>query len=229
MVLHPAVLAADAGTSSLKAVLYDREGRILRVAVRRYAYSTPESGWAEGDPEAWWTAFCDAVRELRADDLALDQIEAIAFTGQMHSAVLLDPAHHVIAPTILWLDRRAAGAEKERADRAPNRAVGVDDPRLGPEAVRARAGDGGDQLEPVVSLEVGSQVDAEPRRGPPPGPVLDQDLEDVAAVLPDDPEVDEVELPDRVDALEVLLEIGRDELAFTAEEAQALAAGHTTS
>jgi len=113
MVLHPAVLAADAGTSSLKAVLYDREGRILRVAVRRYAYSTPEPGWAEGDPEAWWTAFRDAVHELQADGLGLDQVEAVAFTGQMHSAVLLDAAHRVVPPTILWLDRRAAAETEE--------------------------------------------------------------------------------------------------------------------
>jgi len=113
MALLPALLAADVGTSSLKAVMYDREGRILRVAARRYAYSTPEPGWAEGDPEAWWTAFCDAVRDLQADGLALDRIEAVAFTGQMHSAVLLDTARRVVAPTILWLDRRAAEETEE--------------------------------------------------------------------------------------------------------------------
>lgn len=109
---RPAVLAADVGTSSLKAVVYDHAGRVLKVAVRRYAYTTPEPGWAEGDPEAWWTAFCDATRELQQGGLGLDQIEAIAFTGQMHSVVLLDAAHRVLPPTILWLDRRA-GEETE--------------------------------------------------------------------------------------------------------------------
>lgn len=109
----PALLAADVGTSSLKAVLYDRAGQILRGAVRRYAYSTPEPGWAEGDPEAWWTAFCEAVHELQAAGLGLDRVEAVAFTGQMHSAVLLDAARRVVPPTILWLDRRAAEETQE--------------------------------------------------------------------------------------------------------------------
>ncbi len=62
----PALLAADVGTSSLKAVLYDHAGQVLKVAVRRYSYTTPQPGWAEGDPEAWWTAFWEATRELAA-------------------------------------------------------------------------------------------------------------------------------------------------------------------
>lgn len=108
----PALLAADVGTSSLKAVVYDHRGRVLKVAVRRYAYTAPEPGWAEGDPEAWWQAFCDATQELGQSGLALDRIEAIAFTGQMHSAVFLDAECQVVPPTILWLDRRA-GQETE--------------------------------------------------------------------------------------------------------------------
>ena len=93
--------------------MYDDAGQVLKVAVRRYAYTTPEPGWAEGDPEAWWTAFCEATRELQQGGLGLDQIEAIAFTGQMHSAVLLDAAQRVLPPTILWLDRRAAEETEE--------------------------------------------------------------------------------------------------------------------
>jgi xylulokinase len=110
---QPALLTADVGTSSLKAVVYDHAGRVLKGAVRRYAYTTPEPGWAEGDPEAWWSAFGEATQELQQGGLGLDQIEAIAFTGQMHSAVLLDAAHRVLPPTILWLDRRAAEETEE--------------------------------------------------------------------------------------------------------------------
>lgn len=104
---RPTLLAADVGTSSLKAVLYDDAGCALRVAVRRYDYLTPQPGWAEADPRAWWAAFCDAAQELRASGFALDRLDAVAFTGQMHSAVLLDAAGEPLAPTILWLDRRA--------------------------------------------------------------------------------------------------------------------------
>jgi xylulokinase len=104
---RPTLLAADVGTSSLKAVLYDDAGQVLRVAISRYDYATPQPGWAEGDPRAWWEGFCEAVHELQGAGFPLDEVEAVAFTGQMHSAVLLDEQHEVIAPTILWLDRRA--------------------------------------------------------------------------------------------------------------------------
>jgi xylulokinase len=104
---RPTILTADVGTSSLKAVLYDDAGQVLQVAVRRYAYSTPEPGWAEGDPEAWWSAFCEACQELCGGSFGLDRVDAVVFTGQMHSAVLLDERHDVVPPTILWLDRRA--------------------------------------------------------------------------------------------------------------------------
>lgn len=101
------LLAVDVGTSALKAVVYTAAGQTLAVATQRYAYATPQPGWAEGDPEAWWAAFCAATQALRAQGLRLDQLTAIAFTGQMHSAVLLDAGHTALSPTILWLDRRA--------------------------------------------------------------------------------------------------------------------------
>ena len=114
---QPTLLAADVGTSSLKAVVYDNAGRVLKVAVHRYAYTTPAPGWAEGDPEAWWAAFCEATRELQQGGWGLDHVEAVAFTGQMHSAVLLDAAQRVLPPTILWLDRRAAEETEDLQNR----------------------------------------------------------------------------------------------------------------
>lgn len=104
---QPSVLAVDVGTSALKAVLYDDAGAALRVAIRRYDYVTPQAGWAEGDPSAWWEAFCQATADLCSAGFELGRVEVVAFTGQMHSAVLLDERREVIQPTILWLDRRA--------------------------------------------------------------------------------------------------------------------------
>jgi xylulokinase len=110
------ILAVDVGTSALKAVLYDRAGKVTAQTSRRYGYATPQPGWAEADPEAWWTAFDASVLELaqRAD---LAAVRAVAFTGQMHTAVLLDAAGAVIPPTILWLDRRAVAETAELQQR----------------------------------------------------------------------------------------------------------------
>ncbi|HHY55452.1 MAG TPA: hypothetical protein GYA08_08445 [Chloroflexi bacterium] len=110
------ILTVDVGTSALKAVLYDLAGGVAAQASRRYGYHTPQPGWAEADPEAWWQAFDDAVLEL-AQTMELAAVRAIAFTGQMHTAVLLDADGAVIPPTILWLDRRAAAETAELQQR----------------------------------------------------------------------------------------------------------------
>jgi xylulokinase len=104
----PYVLAVDVGTSSLKAVVYNAQGRVLGSATSRYEYYAEQPGWAESNPEEWWLAFKTALTDLQQQAFSLTQLEAISFTGQMHTAVLLDDDGNVLEPTILWLDRRAA-------------------------------------------------------------------------------------------------------------------------
>ncbi len=103
----PLFLTADVGTSSLKAVVYGEEGAVLGQSGKRYAYRSEHPDWAEGDPTEWWDAFRAAVSDLREQGLSLTDVQGIAFTGQMHTAVLLDGEGRVVPPTILWLDRRA--------------------------------------------------------------------------------------------------------------------------
>jgi xylulokinase len=104
----PFLFAVDAGTSSLKTVVYDHAGNVLSSANQRYGYSTPEAGWAEADPAAWWQALCAAVPQLHQAGIDLKEIQVVALTGQMHTAVLLDKNLEPLEPTLLWLDRRAA-------------------------------------------------------------------------------------------------------------------------
>ncbi len=109
----PYALAIDVGTSSLKAVLYADNGTVLGAVTRHYSYRAEQPGWAEANPEDWWMAFETAVAELRAAGFPLNQLRAVAFTGQMHTAVLLDANQRPLEPTILWLDRRAAAETAE--------------------------------------------------------------------------------------------------------------------
>ena len=105
------ILAVDVGTSSLKAVVYDCLGIVLASATHRYpALTQPQQpGWAEADPHTWWDALITVVSQLKKSLTDFSQIQAIVLTGQMHTSVLLDKNGDVIPPTILWLDRRAAG------------------------------------------------------------------------------------------------------------------------
>jgi xylulokinase len=113
----PSILAVDVGTSALKAVLYSSQGEVSGSATRRYEVYSSKPGWAESNPEDWWMAFEDALADLRLQGFDLMDLEGVAFTGQMHTAVLLDASGNVLEPTILWLDRRAAAETAELLDK----------------------------------------------------------------------------------------------------------------
>lgn len=111
--MKPFVLALDVGTSSLKAVVYAYDGSILASESISYEYASPQAGWAEAAPQNWQQAMEECLTRLSQMPDLLQQIEVIAFTGQMHTAVLLDADLKALDPTILWLDRRAAAETSE--------------------------------------------------------------------------------------------------------------------
>ncbi len=111
--MDPYILVYDVGTSSLKAVVYDEAGRVIVKKSRFYEFDSPQEGWAEIDPTVWWNSLVSVTQELSGEGIALSSVQGIALTGQMHSAVLLDEDDEVIAPSILWLDRRASAETEE--------------------------------------------------------------------------------------------------------------------
>jgi xylulokinase len=103
------VIGLDIGTTSAKAIALDADGNVVASATEEYPLSTPQPGWAEQDPELWWTA---AQRVLAA----LPAAAPIGLSGQMHGLVVLDEHGEVLRPAILWNDQRTAAecAEIER-------------------------------------------------------------------------------------------------------------------
>src|SRR2546428_6953110 len=95
------ILGLDVGTTGVKALAIDEEGRVLAKAEEPYPLSTPRPGWSEQDPEDWWRASQRALA-------ALPQADAIGFSGQMHGLVVLDEHERVLRPAILWNDQRTA-------------------------------------------------------------------------------------------------------------------------
>lgn len=102
------LLGIDVGTTSLKAVLFDNDGRILAQGGREYATSYPRPNWAEQDPEDWWRAACAVLPEViaaaRVNPLA---IAGIGVSGQAPCLAPVDSAGRPVRPAMLWLDRRA--------------------------------------------------------------------------------------------------------------------------
>ena len=100
-------IGVDLGTSSVKLLLVDGEGRIVNSVSREYPLLFPHPGWSEQDPACWWDAAKDGIRELTAGvDRA--SICGIGCGGQMHGLIALDEQDAVIRPAILWNDGRTA-------------------------------------------------------------------------------------------------------------------------
>ena len=109
----PYYLGIDVGTTGVKALLVDEEGRIAASATSEYPLYTPRVGWTEQNPEDWWRATKEAIRILlKTARIRGEDVEGVGLTGQMHGLVTLDREFNVIRPAILWNDQRT-GEEAE--------------------------------------------------------------------------------------------------------------------
>ncbi len=102
-----ALLALDQGTSSSRALVFDRSGRLLASAQRELPQHFPHPGWVEHDAEEIWTHQIECAREALAK--AGVKVAAIGITNQRETVVLWDrqtgrPLH----TALVWQDRRTA-------------------------------------------------------------------------------------------------------------------------
>lgn len=105
-----AVLALDQGTTSSRAILFDRAGRRLASAQQEFRQHFPRPGWVEHDPVEIWTGQMDCARRAMAQaGLAADDVAAVGITNQRETVVLWDRRTGVpVHPAIVWQDRRTA-------------------------------------------------------------------------------------------------------------------------
>jgi len=125
----PTLLGLDLGSSSLKALLLDLDGRVLAERSAGYPTRSPAPGWAEQDPDDWWAAAGEATRAALAAAPGADVV-GIGLSGQMHTLVLQGADGAVVRPAITWMDTRAAGLLAEVA--ATVDAVGLRDELANP-------------------------------------------------------------------------------------------------
>lgn len=108
------ILALDQGTTSSRAILFDRQGNVLGVAQREFAQHYPKAGWVEHDASEIWETQLAVAREVLSKTVTPpEKIAAIGITNQRETTVLWDrrtgrPLHRAI----VWQDRRTA----ERCD-----------------------------------------------------------------------------------------------------------------
>ncbi|MCE5372324.1 xylulokinase [Proteus mirabilis] len=99
-------LGLDLGTSSVKAIIMNEQGDIVASHSIPLTLSRPHPQWSEQDPQAWWQATDEAIKQLSRTQ-PMEQIQAIGLSGQMHGAVLLDAQQNILRPAILWNDGRS--------------------------------------------------------------------------------------------------------------------------
>jgi len=101
-------LGFDLGTTGLKVSLIDAQGQLIGSVHAEYPIHSPQPGYAEQDPQAWWNGFvscCHTLKAQQPDGFA--NIAGIGLCGQMHTQVYLDAHDRVLRPAITWMDQRS--------------------------------------------------------------------------------------------------------------------------
>src|SRR4029453_5195621 len=103
------LLGVDGGTESIRAIVFDLEGRPKGSHASEYQTQFPKPGWAEQHPEDWWRAMGQAARgALAAAGIAPDQVIAMAVDTTCCSVVALDADGPPLRPAMIWMDVRSA-------------------------------------------------------------------------------------------------------------------------
>ncbi|MGA2976228.1 MAG: glycerol kinase GlpK [Spirochaetia bacterium] len=107
---EPCILALDQGTTSSRAIVFDRAGRALAISQKPFTQSYPKPGWVEHDPMEIWSTQLAAAREALAQArIPASRISAIGIANQRETAVFWDRRTGApLSPALVWQDRRTA-------------------------------------------------------------------------------------------------------------------------
>ncbi|MFZ0217320.1 MAG: FGGY family carbohydrate kinase [Candidatus Dormiibacterota bacterium] len=124
--LNPHLLGIDLGTESVRAGVFAADGTPLGGAATPYRLSHPRPGWAEQDPDEWWSSLIASVRGAIAEaQVAPETIAGISYDCTSCTVVALDRRDRPLRPAILWMDVRAADqARRIGRTEHPARALG---------------------------------------------------------------------------------------------------------
>jgi len=103
------LLGIDGGTESVRAILFDPEGRPKGSHASAYQTQFPKPSWAEQNPEDWWRCLGEAVRgALKAAHVSADQVIALCADTTCCSVVAVDADGTPLRPAMIWMDVRSA-------------------------------------------------------------------------------------------------------------------------
>lgn len=106
------LLGLDIGSSSVKACLLDADtGKAVASKAfpeQEMPIQSPQSGWAEQDPELWWKYVKECIAYVQQQaGVRAGELKSIGIAYQMHGLVCIDKDHQVLRSSIIWCDSRA--------------------------------------------------------------------------------------------------------------------------
>ncbi|AFL84287.1 glycerol kinase [Belliella baltica DSM 15883] len=104
------ILSLDQGTTSSRAIVFDKKGQIISVAQKDFKQHFPKSGWVEHDPqEIWATQSAVMIESLANEGIKASEIAAIGITNQRETTVVWDrKTGKPLNNAIVWQDRRTS-------------------------------------------------------------------------------------------------------------------------
>jgi glycerol kinase len=104
------ILALDQGTTSSRAILFDRQGQVFAAAQQEYPQHFPQPGWVEHDALDIWNSQLACARQVvREAGVEAAQVAGIGIANQRETTIVWDRATgEPVAPAIVWQDRRTA-------------------------------------------------------------------------------------------------------------------------
>jgi sugar (pentulose or hexulose) kinase len=101
------ILAIDNGTQSVRALIFDGQGNLVaRSRVPLVPYVSPQPGWAEQDPDYFWSALAQACQLLWREADLRGRLAGVVLTTQRSTLVNLDESGRPLRPAMVWLDQR---------------------------------------------------------------------------------------------------------------------------
>lgn len=113
------ILAIDQGTTSSRAIVFDKDMKVVAIGQKEFAQHYPASGWVEHDPEEIWSTVVWSVETaIKKAGLSAGDIAAIGITNQRETVVVWDrKTGKAVHNAIVWQDRRTAEMCLELKDR----------------------------------------------------------------------------------------------------------------
>lgn len=126
MTPEPLILTLDQGTTSSRALIFDKAGKICALAQEEFPQHFPKSGWVEHDPADIWTSTLATARTAldKAEAGSVGKVACIGITNQRETTLVWDiETGETVGNAIVWQDRRTADICQELKQRGLEREI----------------------------------------------------------------------------------------------------------